>query len=225
MKKILIRVVLMMGMFAFVLSNAGCSKKPETVENEVEFSTYTQQERKDYVSKYLTDNYKIKCNISDVKQRQVTAIKNEEYYFATATTDDGKIISVWITGAGEITDTFFLNDLSDVLVNHFTSKANEILPGCKVKAYTEMREIPTSKLSRGDDIESYLYNQPAYTYIRVFVDSDVNLNNDIVNDLQAAFNYCDASLYVYICEDVENIDINTYDLTSYTYEIDVEKGK
>lgn len=60
MKKILIMVVILMGIFASVFGLAGCSEKAYGEENKVKFSKFSQKERIDYVRKYLLDKERVK---------------------------------------------------------------------------------------------------------------------------------------------------------------------
>lgn len=223
MKKKLIKVVIIMGLFALILGFGGCSKKQNTTENKVKFSSYSQQERQDYIRKYLLENYGLDCVISDVKQRQITAIKNENYFFATATTES-KIISVWISTTGEITDTVFLLQRADDISEFFSEKVKTIIPDCKIKVYSELRDIPTSKLTTSANIDGYFQNEPVHTYLRIFVNAQTKINETTIDELQDTLKGYEADVYLYVCENFDDLDIETYDLSKYQYSRTIEKG-
>lgn len=213
-----------MGLFTFIFGILGCNKQTAPLENEVKFSKYSQQARKDYINEYLQENYNLNCKISEVKQKQVTALKNEDYYFATATTATGDIISVWVSNTGEIKDSFSLIKMSDEISAIFSNKVHQIIPGCEVYSYTEFRDFPTSDLISSSNVELYLQQQPTYTYVRIFTDEEVYISEATMDSLQSAMGDFDSSIYLYKCDNLTNFDYKSYDLSSYELSRTVEKG-
>lgn len=224
MKNLIVKVVLVVGLFTFIFGSTGCSKQPNPVENEVKFSTYTQSERKEYIKNYFQEEYGITCVVSDVKQKQETAIKNEDYYFATATTPDDEIISVWISTSGEIVDSYFLLQNSEIIQAEFENEIRRVIPEFRIKTYSEMREIPQSVFS-ANDVRGFLENEDVFSYIRVFVDDSRNIDDACVEEIAEKLGFCDASLYVYVCENIDDVNFSTYDLSAYDFSRSIEKGK
>lgn len=217
----LVKVVLVMGLFAFIFGTAGCTKYPNKIESEVKFSTYTQQERQDYVRNHLQQKYQLNCSISEVKKKQLTAIKNEEFYFATATTETNDLISVWISNDGNVTDTVFMLNMNEDITAFFKSAINNELPEFKIKTYTEMRDIPSHELTNVSNIRNYLHGEDTYTYIRIFVDNATDISDSTLNELQTLLNFCNCSIYIYECD---LNDIDTVVLSNYIYSKEIEKG-
>ena len=73
MKRILLKAVLTVGLISIIFHSVGCSKQnpSNSSEDEVKFSTYSQQERQQYVKKYLYETYGINGSVSEVKQKQI----------------------------------------------------------------------------------------------------------------------------------------------------------
>lgn len=223
MKNFIKKAVFLVGIFSFIISICGCNKSSDTVKSEIDFSKFSQQERISYVDQFLISNYNIDCDIAEVKKKQVTAVKNDEHYFTTAITPNGEIISVWVTNSGQITDSYFLVESADDLSDHFTNIISNVLPDCKVKITTEMTDIPTRKLMPGENIQEYLNTQPTHTYIRIFVSDDLIVNESDINKLQNALSYCNASLYVYLCNNLVSVDVNNYDYSTYSFMRNIRK--
>lgn len=223
MKKYIVKVVLVVGLLTIICGSIGCARRSNPVEHEVNFSTYTQSERKEYIKKYLHEEYGINCNVSDVKQKQETAIKNEDYYYATATTSEKQIISVWVTTTGKIVDSYFLIENAGNIQDYFEKEIQTVIPVFRIKTYTEMREIPKTVFD-SKDIRNFLENEDTFTYIRVFVDDSSNVDDKCVEKIAENLDYCNASLYVYFCENIEEVDFNTYDLSTYKFFRNIEKS-
>lgn len=224
MKSLLVRVILIMGLFSFIFGCLGCSKGSNSVKDEIKFSSFSDEEKMDYVRHFFKDNYNLDCTVSEVEQRQVDVFENEDDYFAIVTTPSNKMISVWISKVGEITDTYFLLELESELSKYFQSKAEEVFGECKVISYTELREKPSYKLSDASDIENYLEHQSTFSYIRIFVEKDINITEKNLDDFQSVLCQCDSQVYIYVCEDLQELDIVNYDISQYSYTRKIERG-
>lgn len=223
MKMYIAKVVLVVGLLTFICGSIGCARRSNPVENEVKFSTYTQSERKEYIEKYFYEEYGISCDVSDVKQKQETAIKNEDYYYATATTSDNQFISVWVTTSGKIVDSYFLIENAGTIQDYFEKEIQTVIPVFRIKTYTEMREMPKTVFD-SKDIRNFLKNEDSFTYIRVFVDDSISIDDECVEKIAEKLDYCNASLYIYLCENIEDVDFNTYNLSAYKYFRNIEKS-
>lgn len=215
-----------MGLLALILSLGGCFrrlKEPDATENKIRFVSYSQQERQDYIRKYLFENYGLDCEISEVKQKQITVFKNEENFFATARTGSNSIC-VWVSPTGEITDSVFLLQMADDITEFFTEKIEAVIPEFKVRVYSELRKIPTSKLTTSENIDEYFKNEPVYTFLRIFVNDQASASETTIDELQDSLKGYDADVYLYVCENLDDLDIETYDLTKYQYFRSIEKG-
>lgn len=225
MKSLFVRVILIMGLFSFILGCLGCSKGKDSVEDEIKFSNFSDKEKVDYVKSFFKDNYNLDCTVSEVEQRQVDVFENEDDYFAIVTTPDNEIISVWISKDGKITDTYFLLEMDAELSKYFQLKAEDVFGECKVVSYTELREKPSYKLSDALDIENYLEFQPTFSYIRIFLEKDIDISEKNLDDFQSVLCQCDSQVYIYLCEDLEGLDIINYDISQYDYTRKIEKGE
>ena len=114
--------------------------------------------------------------------------------------------------------------MSDQIKEYFFKKVKNVIPQCKIKVYTELRDIPTATLNLKDDIADYLKKQPTFSYIRIFVDKRAEITEERIAELQDELIGCDGKIYVYFCDNVDDVDINSYDLSSYTYSEKIEKG-
>lgn len=223
MKKILIMVVLLMGIFASVFGLAGCSGKAHSEENKVKFSKFSQQERIDYVRKYLSDKYGYDCEITEVNRKQVNMFKTEDCFFAS-TVMNGNVISIWITDDGSITDDVYLLDMSDELSAFFKAKVEQVIPVCKVFVRTTMNSLPDNTAITKESIDSYLKNEPALSYVRIFVNKDTGFLQKGLDNLSRLLKDYEVDLFVYLCDDIEKIEIGSYDLSAFDYSARIKKG-
>lgn len=230
MENLLFKVAIAMGILALIVGCIGCSRQGVTnqsssVKDEVKFSTYSQQERQEYIQEYFKRKYGLECQISEVKQRQINIVKNEDYYFATAITEGQEIVSVWVSKNGEISESVFLLDMQNDITEFFQSKINYLLSDYIVKSYTELRDIPTKQWNASDDIEDFLQTENVHSYLRVFLNDTENISEKIFQDLTEAINGYDISLYMYSCPNINEIDFDTFDLSLFMFSKDIEKGK
>lgn len=58
-----------------------------------------------------------------------------------------------------------------------------------------------------------------YSFVRVFLDKETGIDEDIANCLQAALEFCDGAL-VYQCENLTAADPNNYDLSNYDFRLE-----
>ena len=109
MKRILLKAVLTVGLISLIFHSIGCSKQnpSNSSEDEVKFSTYSQQERQQYIQRYLYETYGLKCSVSDVSLTQLGIFNTSDYYYAIAETENHESISLWISPNGQISDTVF----------------------------------------------------------------------------------------------------------------------
>ena len=219
------KVVIIMGIIAFVIGIIGCAKQSGSVKDEVKFSNFSQQERQQYVSDYFKSKYDLNCVVSEVKQRQINVFQNEEYYFATVKIEECNTVSVWISKSGEIIDSLFVNDMQEEINEYYKTIIEKIYPQCVVRTYTELRNIPQKTWRASDDIVEFLSTEPVYSHIRIFVESTELLLQDDFDRLTHNLDICDASIFVYQSSNVDSVDIDNYDLSSYLYTKEIIKDK
>ena len=188
------------------------------------FSNYTQEQRKEYIADYLKATYGLTCNISEVKQRQETAIKNEEYFFATAVSSDDEHISVWIDKYGNITDTVFMLSLQEKINECLVEKIDLRINNCAIKSFTEFQSIPSKKWSVSDNLVDMLNDESTFSYIWIFINNDcMEENEDILSQISSKLDFCNGQLYLYKCNNPQSVDINIYDLYSYVASMALER--
>lgn len=214
-----------------ILMTAGCLssclRKPpeENKEDKIRFGTFSQQERKDYINDFLESRYGCSGRVSEVRQKQIDPFRSEDHYFATVRTPEDDVISVWVSKEGEITDTVFLRDIQPQLSDFFSEILGRSLPDFKLRAYTEMRAIPTEKLTKAENIKRFLMEQDTFSYLRVFVEDPALLSEALLDDLEQELNFCQGTVYLYVCDDLDTLDIETCDLYSYQLSRDLQKAK
>lgn len=227
MKKNFVKVVALMGILAMLLGLVSCrkSEKNENGDNEHHyFSSYTQEERKEYVADYLKENYGLTCEVSEVNQRQINAIWNEDYYFATARSQNDESISIWVDKYGEITDTVFMLDLQDQINECFVEKIDLQMDDYTIKSSTYFDSIPSKKWSSTDNMVDMLSDGRTFSSIWVFIDDDYPEENDrVLSQISSKIDFCNAYLFLYRCDDPQNIDIDTYDMDSYVASMKIER--
>lgn len=228
MKSVFVKVIVIMGVLTMLFSLSSC-RKSENNENSDKneqkyFSSYTQEQRKEYVADYLKENYGLICDVSDVKQRQETAIKNEDYYFATAVSSKDEHISVWIDKYGDITDTVFMLGLQDQITECIVKKIGLQNENYSIRSFTEFRSIPSRKWSASDNLIDMLDDNRTFSYIWIFVnDAYSEDNNELLSQISTKLDFCNAQLYLYNCDNPQDVDINDYDLGSYIASMAIER--
>ncbi len=223
MKKRFVITALILGICTAVCCSGCLFRRPAPEENEVKFSAFTQEERKDYINEYLWENYGFTGEISDVMQRQIGVFDLEDHYSAFVHTPDNDSISLWISKKGEITDSMFLLDMQDDIYDYFETIIKEYIPDCKMKVYTFFLEKPSAELTKGDDVGKYLLEQPTRSKIRVFVNADAGVEESVLDAMEQVLEGRDVSIYIYFCDDIDSVDVEQYDRYSCTYSRSLSK--
>ncbi len=105
----------------------------------------------------------------------------------------------------------------------FAQIIRNIIPVFKLYAYTDILEIPSEKHSNADNIKSYLAKENTLTPLYIFVDDSAYAVEGLFDELEQELNFCNADLYLYVCDDLDSVDIQNYDLLSYQYSRSVFK--
>lgn len=212
MKKIILRLTFVLAVSAAVLLFSGCTKENESKrsENTINFARFTQQERKDYINDFLWENYGFRGEISEVKQKPINFFRLEDNYFATVRADGKELISVWVSDKGEIFDTFFLQGMQPEFEEFFSAYIANRIPKFKISVSTDLYEIPEEKPENIKDIKEMLKDRSYQTCLRVFVDDGSLINEQLLEELKQELSFCSAIVYIYICDDLENLDMETY---------------
>ena len=119
-------------------------------------------------------------------------------------------------------DSYFMLELSDFFTEFFLTKVKYAITEFKIKTYSELRDIPTQKIMSTGDIDSYLQKEPVFTYIHIFVNSET-ISEENINQIKNIFAGYDIDMYIHVCEDIDNVDTDTYDISLYDYLISVRK--
>lgn len=221
MKKRIVRLLWVIGILAAALLASGCRNNPQAdkQENSINFAALTQQERKDYINDFLWENYGFRGEISEVKQKPINSFRLEDNYFALVCADGKELISVWVSDNGEIFDTFFLQGMQPEFEEFFTACIAERIPKFKISVSTDLYEIPEEKPENIKDIKEMLKDRSYQTCLRVFVDDGSLINEQLLEELKQDLSFCRAIVYIYICDDLENLDMETYIDTPSDYDI------
>ena len=224
MRKQLIMSVLAMVLLAVVLCCNGCSKRNDPPEEKIKFGKLSQQERKDYIIDFIQKEYGLSCTIDgEVNKKYLAPFLFDENYFTLAKTSDNDTICVWVSDKGEITDTVFMLDMDSQFSEFFSDIIAKKIPNFKIDTYTDVLEIPSEKLTRAEDIKDFLIEQDTYTCLRIFVDDPAIANEELLDELEQELNFCHSSVYIYVCDDLEQLDISSYDLYSNQCYRDIDK--
>lgn len=227
MKRILLKAVLTVGLISLIFHSIGCSNsnRANSSENEVKFLTYSQQERKIYIQNYLKNNYGLTCEVSEVKKRQNNVFTSEDYYYATAKTNDQDIISIWISENGEITDSVFLLNLQEEISNYYKSVIDKYYSKYKVRVYSELVEKPQKTQIELGEIEKFLREEPVFSSVRIYIGNTEDAEKINYEELASNLNFCDAFIYIYVCDSLDDSDIDNLSLSSYKYAKKIKKGE
>ncbi len=226
MRKRLIVSALATVLLAIILCCTGCLGRNNPPEEKFQFGKLSQQERKDYICNFLQNEYGLSCEIDqEVNKKFDGLFFFEENFFAIAKTSDNASVTVWVSDDGQITDTAFMLDMKSEIADFFTDILSEKIPEFKLDTYTNVMEIPSAKLTKAEDIKDFLTEQNTYTCLRIFVDDPAIANEELLDELEQELNFCHANVYLYVCDDLEQFDINSYDPHSCRYLRGVDKKK
>lgn len=201
------KVVIFMGICAFLLTVMGCGKDVESesssslTEPMAAFSQYSQEGRKEYVHNYLMETYGVDCDISDVNKKGIDAagIHLEEDYSAIATIDDENYFNVWISEKGEIVDSYFLMELKSTINNYFYSTFDGILDNYQVSSWISFKSKPNKQWFSSEPIENFLQSEPICAHVNIFVDEGESLAEET---------------FGLLCERIKGMDV---DIRLYTH--------
>ncbi len=223
MKKRFAMMALTMGMLAVILCCSGCRHQTPPQKNEIKFASYTQQERKDYINDFFWKNYGVRGEITQVMQKQDGPFLLEDHYFAVVRLPNNKLICVWVSKKGEITDTMFMLDMQDDIYEHFESVVKAIIPEFRMRVRANMVKIPSAKLTKGDDVGKYLSEQPVSSDLYIFVDEEAQVDEHTLDRLEEVLNYSKVNVHIFVCEDLENVDMGSYTSLMATYSRQIRK--
>ncbi len=224
MRKRLIVAALTTVLLAMILCCTGCLRWNAPPEEKFQFKKLSQQERKDYIYDFLQKEYGLSCEIDgEVMKKYLGPFRFDENYFAIAKTSDNHLICVWISDGGKITDTVFMLDMKSELADFFTEILSKKIPKFKLDTHTDVLEIPSEKLTRPEDIHDFLMEQDTHSVLNIFVDDPAIANEELLDELEQELNFCHVSIWLYVCEDLEQFDISSYDPYAYQYYRGVDK--
>ena len=223
MKKRFMIMALILGLCTAVFCSGCLFRRPAPEENKVKFSAFTQEEKKDYINEYLWENYGFRGEITDVIQRQIGVFESEDHFTAYVSMPNKQRISIWISKKGEITDSMFLLDMHDSIYRYYETIVKEHIPDCKMRVYTDFLEKPSAELTEKDDIRTYLLEQPTSSNIRVFVNEDAGVEESVLDALEQKLGGIECTIFIYVCEDLDSVDVDSFELYSYTYHRDLSK--
>lgn len=129
-------------------------------------------------------------------------------------TADDQVISLWISDDGKIIDTVFMIAMESELNQFFTDILATKIPEFKLKTSTEINDIPSEKLTKAEEIREFLRTQNTYSNLKIFVDNPALANEELLDELEKKLNFCNGNIYLYVCEDLDQVDFETYDMTS-----------
>ncbi len=211
-------------LLGIILCCTGCLSRNNPPEERFWFGKLSQQERKEYICDFLQKEYGLSCEIEgEVKKKYIATFQFDKNYFAIAKTSDNDSIFVWVSDGGKITDTVFMMDMKSEIADFFTDILSKKIPSFKLDTYTNVMEIPSEKLTRAEDIKEFLTEQNTYTCLRIFVDDPTIANEELLDELEQELNFCHASVYLYVCDDLDQFDIRSYDPYANQYYRGIDK--
>ncbi len=194
---------------------------------EITFSQYTQQERKDYTVKYLSDTYGLNASVKDdVKIQPTGAFTKGRYYLATAVTDENETIYCWIDEAGNIKDSRFVNGMNDEIVKVFETDISPEFSQCIVKCTATLKS-PASKEWTKDQAKQMLTEEEFFVSVKVFIDTEEKETAEALatEKFNGKFNFTSGMIYFYYMDDLTNETVAEQDLTDYDRSVLLEKKR
>lgn len=218
-------VIIVIGFLMFLFGFVGCEKSSSaSLKNKINFSSYSQSERQTYVLKALEKKYGETFEISEVSQRQVDVFHSEDDFFATARCSARNYtVHVWVDMYGNITDTGFMLELNDEIDKLYDGLLRNTLHDYKVSVYTEFTEKPNRIWTREDNLMEMLSTQSVDSDIRIFINQNQIVDDNILNEMAQKLDFSDGTIYIYECDDPEQVNLQSYDLLSYKYKKSVER--
>lgn len=207
MKKIFVRIIVFMGIIALFSSFFACSRKDDVQQTTINFSSMSQEERKNYVNSYLVEKYNMNCSISNINVRQLSALENENNYYCIATFNDFWF-SVWITGRdAQIIDTSYTYQLKDDVNNYIENLLLQNGISCVAYDRFTINQIEKKQWKK-HEIQDMLLSNNIDNNIHLYgVDKNYNLVS-ISNALKGI----KGAVYIHFSEiDYEKIDFDNYD--------------
>jgi hypothetical protein len=199
-----------------------CDYSLNIKEEKILFSKFTQDERKEYIADYLMTNYHESYDISEVKKRQIDAIRNEEDYYAIATDPNGNMIDIWVSNYGEITDDKFLLDVQNKIETKFTEIIKKEFTECDISCSAYLDSPPSRKWDNSSDIDDIFDVEDVYIYVRVFISDAYNrINENLLNEIKNQLNFCNGRLFIYECNNTS--DMEEFDYSDYSFYVDFTK--
>lgn len=184
MKINITKVIAVMSIFTLIISLFGCAgNKSDKIQSDTKFSQLSQAEKQNFVQAYIKENYNLDCQLTEIKQKQISAIENEENYSTVATINDEFWFSIWITPDEKIIDTAFTYDLKDS-VNEYIEKLL-LDKGIKCKVIDRfVFEEPSTKVWRKNEIANMFETEKISNIIDLYsVDKDID-DDEIKTALQ-----------------------------------------
>lgn len=218
MKSLRIKVGILVGLFSFLLGIWGCT--PDAVDSTGSSSgvitSMSQQERQDYIAKYLKNAYGLDCEISEVKKRPVTMFQNEPLFYTTATIGE-TWFPVWVNDQGKVTDTAFLLELDSPLQQLLEKSAASYWADYSVSGSLLFEDPPSKKWTAQDDLSEMLKTEPVHLTVRLFLPESLPTEGikAQVEKFGKFVTAGDGTIFVYYCADPKTIDPASWDWDSY----------
>lgn len=183
----------------------------------VSFANYTQEEKISYVVDYLSTQYGVSAEVSEVIKRQINSFSSEKYYYTIAKCSDNSIIYCWIDDYGKIWDSKFINDLEVPITHLFSTKISDKLHNYIVISSCTLNS-PTEKTWSEDEVEEMLSTEDITVSIYVFIDEDEKetTKNEVDSKFDNAFSFVSGRCCIYYIdepESIQDIDLANYDLS------------
>lgn len=209
MKKYLMKVVAVMGIISLLTSFFACQKKNNQnnfKKETINFSSLSQEERQDYVKDYLKKNYDMDCTLTEIKKRQITAVKNEENY-RTVATFNNFWFTVWIAPQVEIIDTAFTYYIKDDVNKYFEKILKQNGIDCSVYDRFLFDDLPTKKWN-ANEVEAMFHTENIWNNIHLY---GVEKETDLETIGMALKDFYGAVYIHYDKLELENLNFDEYD--------------
>ncbi len=190
------------------------------------FKDFTQQEKKAYILDYLKEEYNLECTIEkDVEKKFQGTFYYDEDFSTFVRTPKGNLIDVWVSDHGKVTDTFFLYQMKPEITKFFEDIVKTKISNVKVDTNTDLYSIPTKKITSSKDIEDFLIKENACTFLRIFIDDPSIDCEKILEELKPQLQFYEVDVEIYICDDLEHLDMNEYHQLTKIFESRIFKEK
>ena len=231
MKKAVFKAIALLLLFSIIFALSGCRlflqsliSENETGETTFRFYSYSQRQKQAYVESYIKKKYDMSCEMETIEKHSLSPLHSQKDYVTKVKMTDGTEMYLWIDDDGNIVDGMFLNELEDDVLELLETFISEEFPESVIcLKRMDVTTMPTRYWSESDDIQLFLATEDVYSDVRVFVDDPTYITKESFSALEEKLNFCEVSIWFNLCDDLETLNVDDFDLKSDVDMINIHK--